>query len=247
MKIIGVIPARYQSSRFPGKPLALINGKPMIWWVYNRANQIKELSKIYVATDDDRIKNECEKLNINVLMTSTAHINGTERVAEISKKIKADIYITLQGDEPIFEPENIRLLIANITADDSVKCATLKTEFKNPIDIVNSTTPKVVTDLYNNILLISRSPIPYPKESLDYKYYKPTGQYAFRPEILDLYSKLELGNIEKIEGIELMRLIENGIKIKITEVKSNTIAVDTEKDLIRVIEYLNRNGDSKYV
>lgn len=240
MKIIAVIPARYQSSRYPGKPLADICGKPMVWWVYSQAKKILEIDEVYVATDDERIKEICDKFDMKVIMTNNNHTNGTERVAEVASKIDADIYVTLQGDEPLVEPKNVGILIRSILDDESVLCATLKTEFKNPVDVVNSTTPKVVTDLKNNILLISRSPIPYPKESLSYKYYKPTGQYAFRPETLKLYSELGLGNIEKIEGIELIRLLENGIKIRITEVESDTIAVDTPKDLERVIEYLKK-------
>ncbi len=245
MKIIGVIPARYNSSRFPGKPLADICGKPMIWWVYQQASQVKRLDKIYVATDDIRIEEICNNYGIPVITTSVEHVNGTERLTEVARKINADIYITIQGDEPLLEPTTIDKVIDVILSDPSIPCATLKTPFINPVDIVNSTTPKVVCDINENILLLSRSPIPYPKASLDYIYYKPIGVYAFKKEILLMYNKLERGRIEAIEDIELLRLVENGIKIRVGITMSDTIAVDTEKDLKRVREYIFKNrGDN---
>ena len=244
MKIIGVIPARFNSSRFPGKPLADILGKPMVWWVYSQAKKVSLIDEIYVATDNEKIVKVCNELGMNVMLTKESHVNGTERVAEVAANIEADIYITLQGDEPLFEPYNIDILIQSIINDESILCSTLKTVFINPIDVVNSTTPTVVSDNDDNIILISRSAIPYPKESLDYHYYKPTGQYAFRPEILKKYLELKMGKIEKIEGIELLRLIENGFKIKITEVKSDTISVDTPKDLYRLIKFLEERDNN---
>ncbi len=237
-KILGVIPARYSSSRLPGKPLKDINGKPMIWWVYQLATKVKGLTAVIVATDDDRIVDKCKELNIPVIMTSSECPTGTDRVAEVATKIPADIYITIQGDEPLLEPEVIDVLVNLVSADDNIKCATLKTKYHNPVDVVNGTTPKVVCDKAGDIMLFSRAPIPYPKASIDYTYYKPMGVYAFRPEILALYVKLDRGDIEKIEDIELLRLLENGVKIRITEVTSRTIAVDTEKDLNRVRKVL---------
>lgn len=234
MKIVGIIPARYQSSRLPGKPLADIYGKPMIWWVYQQAIKAKRLKEVYVATDDERIIDVCKAENIPCILTSKDHRNGTERLAEAAKTIIADIYITIQGDEPLIEPSIIESALDIILSDPNIKCATLKTPFRNPVDVINSTTPKVVCDLNNDILLFTRSPVPYPKGALDYIIYKPIGVYAFKREILLNYALLEMGSLERAEEIELLRLVEHGIKIRIGEVDSETIAVDTYKDLEKV-------------
>lgn len=234
MSIIGVIPSRYQSSRLPGKPLKDICGHPMVWWVYQQAKKVERLDEVYVATDDTRIEQVCRDNGIPVIMTSSEHKNGTERLSEVAKKIVADYYITIQGDEPLLEPATIDRIIDIILSDDRIPCATLKTPFHNPVDVVNGTTPKVVVDVNDDILLFSRAPIPYPKGALDYIYYKPIGVYAFQRETLLLYGSLEMGEIERIEGIELLRLVENGVKIRVGIVDSETIAVDTQKDLERV-------------
>lgn len=234
MKILGIIPSRYLSSRLPGKPLKDICGKPMVWWVYQKALEVRGLTDAIVATDDNRIIEVCNSLNMKCILTSSTCPTGTDRVAEVAKKLNADLYITIQGDEPLIEPPIVDLLIDLMVKDESIRCATLKTVYKNPVDVVNGTTPKVVNDNEGNILLFSRSPIPYPKASLDFKYYKPLGVYAFRPEVLSKYASLSRGEIEKIEDIELLRLIENGIKIRVIQVDSNSIAVDTEKDLYKV-------------
>ncbi len=239
MKILGVIPSRYESSRLPGKPLKDICGKPMVWWVYQLALRVPGLTDVIVATDDNRIVDTCTKLNIPTIMTSPYCATGTDRVAEVASKIFADIYVTIQGDEPLLEPFVVQEVIELMQSDPTVSCATLKTAYKNPVDVVNGTTPKVVSDVNGDIMLFSRAPIPYPKASLDYKYYKPMGVYAFKPDILKLYISLERGSIEKIEDIELLRLLENGVKIRIKEVFSETIAVDTEKDLNRVRDYIS--------
>lgn len=243
MKIVAVIPARYNSTRFPGKPLAIINGKPMVWWVYKQAKKVDDFDNIFIATEDERIRKTCEELGMEVIMTSGSHSNGTERVCEVARIIKSDIYVTLQGDEPLVEPENIKILIKSLIDDSSRVCATLKTAYKNPVDVVNTSTPKVISDVNGDVLIITRAAVPYPMGSLDFNYYKPTGQYAFRPETLALYSTLEPSSLEIIEEIELLRLIENGVKIKITEVNSDTIAVDTPKDLFRVIDFLSNKGE----
>ncbi len=195
MKIIGIIPARYESTRFPGKPLVDILGHPMIYRVYTQAVKVKELDKVYVATDDIRIEEVCKLYDIPVIMTSKEHSNGSERLCEVAHNIEADIYVTIQGDEPLLEPKTIskvlEVLLSNI---DEVGCATLKIPYSNPIDVINSTTPKVVNDLNDNILLFTRSPIPYPKANLDYVIYKPIGVYAFKREILLKYNDLEKGH-----------------------------------------------------
>jgi len=238
MKVVGIIPSRYDSSRLPGKPLADINGKPMVWWVYNQAKRATALNEVYVATDDQRIIDVCNSFGIPSIMTSRDHNNGTERLSEVATNLIADIYVTIQGDEPLLEPSTINEVVNLINSHPEASCATLKTPYKNPVDVINGTTPKVVTDLNDYILLFTRSPVPYPKAALDYVIYKPLGIYAFRRDALLCYSTLKIGPLEKIEEIELLRFIENGYKVKISEVSSETVAVDTYKDLERVREII---------
>lgn len=241
MKIIGVIPSRYESSRLPGKPLKDICGKPMVWWVYQHAKKVSRLDEVYVATDAIEIENVCKKYNIPVIMTSNEHPTGSDRLAEVAMQIEADIYVTIQGDEPLLEPATIEKILDVILAEPDIPCATLKTPYKNPVDVVNGTTPKVVCDVNDDILLFSRAPIPYPKASIDYIYYKPIGVYAFKRDTILLYGKLPRSPIERIEDIELLRLVENGIKVRVGIVDSDTVAVDTAKDLERVRQYVEKN------
>ena len=235
---MGIIPARYSSSRFPGKPLADICGKPMICRVYHQAIKVKKLTEVYVATDDSRIEEVCASYNIPVILTSQSCRNGTERIAEAASKLIADIYVNIQGDEPLIEPTVIQASIDIMLNDNSVKCATLKAKILHPIDVVNGTITKVVSDNNDDIVYLSRSPIPYPKSSVEFDYFKHIGLYAYRYDILKDFNTLAIGNLEKTEDIEILRLLENGIKVKVKEIISNSIAVDTEKDLVRVREYL---------
>jgi len=234
MKVIGVIPARYGSTRLPGKPLLDICGKPMVQHVYDQALKSKLLTNVIIATESDKIQGICKLLGIPTTMTSDKCLNGSERVSEVAHDLEADVIVTIQGDEPLVEPENIDLVIQTLLSSKTADCATLKTKFSSPVDVVNATTPKVVCDIQGNILLLSRSPIPYPHSSISFDYYKGLGIYAFRPEIIKLYKNLEMTPIEKIEGIELLRLIENGYKIVTKTTQSKSISVDTIKDYHRV-------------
>ena len=234
MKAIGVIPARYKSSRFPGKPLQDICGKPMVWWTYHQAVKARNLSEVYVATEDARVADVCNLHAIPVVMTSDKHQNGTERLTEVAQKIIADYYVTIQGDDPLIETAAVEKVLQVLLDSNDVGCVTLKTPYKNPVDVINGTTPKVVCDCDDNILLFTRSAVPYPKASLDYIIYKPIGVYAFKRDTLLRYADLEKGPLEKAEDIELLRFIEPGIKVKVKEIASNTISVDTPKDLERV-------------
>lgn len=231
MHIIGVIPARYQSSRFEGKPLADIHGKPMIWWVYQQVSKVTLIDEVYIATDDLRIENVCKELNLKVLMTSSNHATGTDRVCEVSTIINADIILNIQGDEPMIEPENIERAIYPLIDKNDLLVTNLMTKIKNPLDLINITVPKVVTNREGIAIYLSRSPIPYPKGNLDINYYKQVCVYGFRPEALRFYSNTQRGAIEIIEDIDLLRFIENGFKVQFVEVESNTIAVDTPLDL----------------
>ena len=234
MKIIGIIPARYQSSRFEGKPLADICGKPMIWWVYQQAKKVSEFAEVYVATDDTRIENACNENNINVVMTSTEHKTGTDRIGEVARKIQADLYVNIQGDEPMIEPETIRQAILPFLSNKDLQITNLMTKIKDPVDVVNFTVPKVITNKDNIGIYLTRSTAPYPKGKIDYNYYKQVCVYGFKPEALEFYCNNERGKIEQIEDIEILRFIEAGYKVQYIEVDSDTVAVDTQKDLEKV-------------
>lgn len=243
MKTLCVIPARYNSSRFPGKPLAPICNKPMIVWVYEKAKEVKGINHIIVATDDYRIKNVCDNYKIDCMITSEKHLNGTERVAEVAERTDYDYYITIQGDEPLTKPSDVEMVVEKIKDDSDVACVTLKTAYKDPVDVINGTTPKCVTDLFDNVLIFTRSPIPYPKAALNYTIYKPIGIYGFKRDKLLTYTKLKIGSLETIEEIELLRFIENGMKVRIYKTESPTIAVDTPKDLLRVEKIILGGGN----
>lgn len=238
MKIIGVIPARYQSSRFPGKPLADICGKPMIWWVYQQCLKVKDFDSVYVATDDKKIYETCEDLGIKVIMTSDSHKTGTDRVGEVARKIPADLIVNIQGDEPLLEPSTIRAAIEPFYKDSELQISNLMAKISNPVDVVNFTVPKVITNREGIGLYLTRAAAPYPKGSLDYSYYKQVCVYGFRPEALQFFCdygmKYGKAKMEGIEDIEILRFIENGYKVQFIEVESETVAVDTQNDLERV-------------
>jgi 3-deoxy-manno-octulosonate cytidylyltransferase (CMP-KDO synthetase) len=240
MKIVAVIPARYKSSRFEGKPLAGILGKPMIWWVYNQVKKVDEINEVYVATDDNKIKSVCEKYSMNVVMTSKKHKTGTDRVAEVSEKIPADLYLNVQGDEPMIEPETIKAAIGPFLSNkDSTMVSNLFTRIKDGVEVVNFTIPKVVVSDKNIGVFLSRSPIPYPKGRIDYNYYKQVCVYGFTKDALQFFASSKRGKIEEIEDIEILRFIENGWNVQYVEVDSDTVAVDTPNDLEKVIKIMN--------
>jgi 3-deoxy-manno-octulosonate cytidylyltransferase (CMP-KDO synthetase) len=233
MKIIGVIPARYASSRFPGKPLADIHGKPMIWWVYQTA--VMEIADVIIATDDNRIMEVCEQLEIKAALTLKSHRTGVDRLAEVAESIAADYYLLIQGDEPLIEGKTIRTMveiIARTTSKDEV--FTFRAPISNPVDAVNSTIIKVVANTKNRVLFASRSAIPYPKESVSFQYYKSVGVYAYPRAVLLKWKSLRSASIESVEEHDFMRLLENEIIVRAFPIDTSTISVDTPKDLERV-------------
>lgn len=231
MKIVAIIPARYQSSRFPGKPLADLCGKPMIWWVYNQVKKVSEIDEVYVATDDDRIFSMCEKIGINSIMTDLHHETSTERVNEVAHKVGADLYVVVNGDEPLIDPEIIRAIIPMNKIDTDFYVSNLMTEILHPSEVIDFTNIKVVTDKEGNALFMSRSPIPYPKAFIDYKYYKHVGVLIYSKSALEFFATTPKGYNEKIEDVNELRFIENGKKLKMVEVKAHSLSVDTPKDL----------------
>lgn len=239
MKVIGIIPARYKSSRFEGKPLAAINGKPMILWVYQQAKKVPDFAEVYVATEDFRIKEVCEELDINVVMTSDEHKTGTDRIGEVARRFPADLYVNIQGDEPMIEPETIREAILPFYNDPELLVSNLMTRIDDPVDLNNFTVPKVIVNKDNIGIFLTRSAAPYPKGSIDFDYYKQVCVYGFKPSALEFYCSSPRGRIESIEDIEILRFIEAGYKVKFVEVDSNTVAVDTPKDLEKVRKLMN--------
>lgn len=246
MKIIGVIPARYKSSRFPGKPLADIAGKPMIYWVYQQCKKVDDFDEVYVATDDDLIFKTCKELGVEVIMTSDTHRTGTDRIGEVAMKIPADLIVNIQGDEPLIEPETIRQAILPFYDNPDLQISNLMTKIKDPVDVVNFTVPKVIVNKENIGVYLTRATAPYPKGSIDYSYYKQVCVYGFKPEALKFYCdygmKYGKARVEAIEDIEILRFIENGYKVQYIEVDSETIAVDTQNDLERVNQYVKEHN-----
>lgn len=244
MKVVGVIPARYQSSRFPGKPLADLCGKPMIWWVYQQCRKVEEFDKVYVATDDRRIMDACTSLKMDVVLTSGKHPTGTDRVGEVAGKTAADLYVNIQGDEPLLEPGTIRAAITPFSLDAGLQVTNLMTRIKNPVDVVNPTVPKVVTNKDGIGVYLTRAAAPYPKGGLGFDYYKQVCVYGFRPDALRFYCdygrKYGKAKAESVEDIEILRFIENGYRVQYVEVESDTVAVDTPNDLKRVRMIMER-------
>lgn len=252
MKIIGVIPARYASSRFPGKPLADICGKPMIWWTYMNVIKVNEFDEIYVATDSDKIANVCKQYGFPYLMTSPDCETCTDRVAEAAQQVDADIYVSVLGDEPCIYPEDIssviQLAISNANKEKDIFAVTICLPIKNPIDAINTTTQKFALNNHNDVIFISRQPIPYPQQSIGYEIYKHIGVYCFTKYALDFFSETSMGKIETIEGNDLMRFIENRKQV-LAHITSNvSLSVDTPKDLEKVksiLKYQIENGSIK--
>lgn len=232
MEIVGVIPARYKSSRLPGKPLADICGKPMIWWVYNQVKKVKQFRDVYVATDDERIIDVCNKFNLKAVMTSDSHPTHIHRLHEFSNKIKSDLYVCVCGDEPLIKPEVIEKVIPDKIDDMTISI--LMREFSEPTEVVDPGNIKITTNKDGYCVALSRSPIPFPYKTIQYKFKKIVGVECYNKNILDYFVSTEPGIIEKIEDCTLIRFLENRIPMKFTLVETNALSVDTEKDLEKV-------------
>ncbi len=238
MNIIGVIPARAESTRFFEKPLALILGKPMIWWVWSHCKEVAEFTEVYVATDSEKIKQLVESFGGKVVMTSSEHDTATERLYEVSTKIPADLYVMVNGDEPLLTRESIVQCIPSAIAPGEMYVSNLMTDFSNPVEVVDATNLKIVTAADNRCLFISRSPIPYPKGNMDYVYHKFVGVGAFNREALEFYHNTPRGPIEKIEENDSFRFIENHVPIYYYNCHCKSLSVDNKKDIAGVEAYL---------
>lgn len=210
----------------------------MIWWVYQQCIKVEEFEAVYVATDNQMIYDACETLGINVIMTSDQHRTGTDRVGEVARKVPADLIVNIQGDEPLLEPETIKAAIRPFYENPKLKISNLMTKIKDPVDAINPTVPKVITNRENKGIYLTRAMAPFPKGSLKYSYYKQVCVYGFKPEALEFYCdygmKYGKAKIEEIEDIEILRFIENGYEVQYIEVDSDTVAVDTPNDLEKV-------------
>lgn len=239
MKIVGVIPARYGSSRFPGKPLADICGKPMIWWVYEQAKKVKELSEVYVATDDERIKKVCDDFEIPVVMTSDKHETAFNRLAEFSDKITADAYVIINGDEPLINPSHIKKCI-NEAIDIEKYVYNTIAPMTSPAEVNDISNIKVIFDDENTALYMSRTAIPFPNKSIDYFYYKHVGITMLTKKQIEFYKQTKVGYLENIESIDHMRFIEHSQKMKFVKLdECKTLSVDTPKDLKVIINTIS--------
>ena len=243
MKVLCVIPARYSSTRLPGKPLALIAGKPMIEHVYKRAVQAKLPQEVVVATDDTRVKEAVEAFGGKAIMTSPDHPSGADRLAEVALNYPdVDVIVNVQGDEPMIPPEVIDDLAAAFEDNPELNMATLKTLMQEE-DYENPNAVKVVTDLNGYALYFSRSLMPYPrKKTENFEVYKHVGIYAYRRDFLLKYAALEPTPLEKIESLEQLRALENGAKIKVLKSDFQGIGIDTPEDLAAANELFKKKG-----
>jgi 3-deoxy-manno-octulosonate cytidylyltransferase (CMP-KDO synthetase) len=241
--VIGVIPARYKSSRLEGKPLAEILGKPMVHHVYERARLAGNLDDVVVATDDERIHRAVVEFGGKAVMTSAEHRSGTDRVAEAISSDAADIVVNIQGDEPMLDPVMLEEVVEPFRQGTSVGLVTLKKEVFHDNEFADPGVVKVVTDPHGIALYFSRSLIPYPRNRTPhFRVFEHVGVYAYTRECLLRLAALPVSPLEEIESLEQLRALENGIAILVVETKSRThsISVDTQADLERVREALRK-------
>ncbi len=244
MKTIAVIPARYASTRMPGKPLADVLGKPMIWWVYRAAKACAKLDDVLIATDDTRIADVCAQYDMKCVMTSPDHDTPTGRIWEVSTKVDADLYLQLMGDEPLVDPAAFDLILPDTLPDDACYVAVLTNVMQHPADVVDFSNQKVVTNAAREVLMISRSPIPYPKGTLDFDYEKVTGIQLYSKQALQFYHDTPKSILERAEENDMMRYVENGRKVHAIVSPYKTVSVDTPKDLALVNEILKEKHDA---
>jgi len=238
MKTVAIIPARLDSTRLPQKMLREIDGKPLVGWVYEAVASSRLLSDVVVATDSEVILDACRRHGWRAQLTSTGHRSGTERVHEVSDGLAADVYVNVQGDEPLVRPEQIAKLL-DVMKDESVQVGTLKTACP-PEDVHNPNAVKVVTAADGRALYFSRATIPFHRDGGQSRYFKHLGLYAYCKSALDFFASQPESTLEKSERLEQLRFLENGISIRVGETPYDSVGVDTEEDLQRVAEILLR-------
>ena len=254
MKVVAIIPARYGSTRFEGKPLADILGKPMIQHVYEGVCQSKLIKEVIVATDDQRILETVQGFGGRAVITSSEHTTGTDRVAEVAQKLKSEIIVNVQGDEPLIKGRILDKAIRPFFTDDTLSMSTLMTKLEDVKDWLNPNVGKVVVDQKNFALYFSRSPIPFPrdlnieqllskpfgKKILPKGVFKQIGVYVYSRKFLLQFSKMKHTPLEKLEKLEQLRALENGYRIKVISVDYEPLHVETPEDLQKVVEFLSQ-------
>ncbi len=256
MKVTAIIPARYGSTRFEGKVLADILGKPMIQRVYEGVSQSRLIDEVIVATDDRRILQAVRRFGGKGVMTSPRHATGTDRIAEVARKLRSEVIVNVQGDEPLIQGAILDKAIRPVLRDETISMATLMTRIERTEDWLNPHVVKVVVDRKNFALYFSRAPIPFPRDLPPecagmptvgarahqlQRVFKHIGVYVFRRKFLLQFSKMKPTPLEKIEKLEQLRALENHHRIKVTEVRYEPLSVDTREDLVRVVDLLSRN------
>jgi len=242
-RIVGIIPARWQSSRFPGKPLADICGKPMIWWVFQQVKQVTEFAEVYVATDDDRIADVCARYGVNVIMTSSNHPTHVHRIHEVSEKIEADYYMVVCGDEPLISVDVIRAALPRSeNHSDEMYVGGLCRYLTDPAEVVDPANIKVFTNDQDECILLSRAVVPFPYKTVLFKYKKVVGVECYNKQALDFFVSTPKGLLESIEDVTLQRFLENKIHIIYRLVESESLSVDTPHDLEKVISIIKQRG-----
>lgn len=235
MDVIGVIPARYGSSRFEGKVLADIHGKPMLQWVWEAAKKAKILDEVIIACDDRRIEEAAESFGGKAVFTSKEHPSGTDRICEVVNPLEVKVVVNIQADEPLIEPVMIENVARPLLDSPQLNMATLMKEIDDPQDIADPNVVKVLTDKNGLALYFSRAGIPYQRDkSIEVTYYKHIGLYAYTKDFLFIFKNLPESTLERIEKLEQLRVLEQGFRIKVIETKISTVGVDTPVDLERV-------------
>jgi 3-deoxy-manno-octulosonate cytidylyltransferase (CMP-KDO synthetase) len=242
MRVTAIIPARYASTRFPGKPLADIGGKPMIQWVYERTRRCNSVARVIVATDDERIAAAVSAFGGEVEMTRADHPTGTDRLAEVAARIETTLVVNVQGDEPLIDPRMIDQAVEPMRRNPGVPMGTLKCRIATLEEYLNPNVVKVVTDRNDYALYFSRSPLPYPRDfagELDREFarleaFKHIGLYVYRRDFLLTYPRLSPTPLEQLEKLEQLRALEHGFRIKVAATEFSSVGVDTPEDLERV-------------
>jgi 3-deoxy-manno-octulosonate cytidylyltransferase (CMP-KDO synthetase) len=244
---IVVIPARHDSVRFPGKPLAEIAGRSMIARVYERAKKAERVARVIVATDDERILKAVKEFGGEAMMTRRDHSSGTDRVAEVAAHVPAAIYVNVQGDEPLIDPAAIDAIVGAMQEDETIQIATPSTIIKVANEIMDPNVVKVVADFDGNALYFSRAPIPWVRDrgaSVAARHSKHIGLYACRREALLDFATFPPGELERIEQLEQLRWLENGYHIRVVEVDYEAVSVDVPADVAKVEKILRDRGET---
>jgi 3-deoxy-D-manno-octulosonate cytidylyltransferase len=242
-EVVIVIPARFGSTRLPGKPLVSLSGKPMIQHVYERAKLAGRADRVIVATDDERIVKAVESFGGTARMTRPDHRTGTERVAEVAAHERGDVFVNVQGDEPLLDPVAVDTAIDALLEEPAASIATVATPIKTPADIMDPNVVKTVLDFDNNGLYFSRAPIPWVRDTaskIQVRHLKHLGLYVFQLDALLEYPTLPQGELERIEQLEQLRWLENGWKIRVAEVEHDAVSVDVPEDVARVEKLLQK-------